>query len=266
MRKAKWSLSREIKDRLLRKRLNALVLILGPTGSGKSWSALRLAEKIDPNFNVEQVIFEPLKFIQILNKPKRLKSGSCLIFDDAGLIMDSRSFMSFTNRAVSHLLQSFRYRRICTLFTSPSDRYIDIGARRLFHYQLEVTSTHKPQGFIRFKVFRIIHKSKFSEPFTIYPRGPNYKITRIPIGRPSGKLIQAYEQKKRRFLQMYGKKLEAELQPKEEERKLSDSDIIKMVKKKLKGKQVTISRVQAIAGTSEHKARQIRDKMVLGLT
>ena len=41
----------------IRKNRNLIALFIGDTGSGKSLSSIRLAERVDPNFNVDRIVF-----------------------------------------------------------------------------------------------------------------------------------------------------------------------------------------------------------------
>ena len=48
-------LIRDVQKRLWKLNDNWLSIITGDTGSGKSWTALSLAEKIDPDFNTGEL-------------------------------------------------------------------------------------------------------------------------------------------------------------------------------------------------------------------
>ena len=48
-----------IKDLVYNKNKNFLCVVCGSTGSGKSYSSLRLAEALDPNFDVSRIAFTP---------------------------------------------------------------------------------------------------------------------------------------------------------------------------------------------------------------
>ena len=46
---------------------NGIVLISGPTGSGKTYTSLRLAQLWDKDFNEDRIVFTPQQFIDLLN-------------------------------------------------------------------------------------------------------------------------------------------------------------------------------------------------------
>ena len=65
-----------IKQRIKRNK-NFLACITGPTGSGKTYSALRLAERLDSEFDASRIVFTPQEFIDLLNSGT-LKKGSVI--------------------------------------------------------------------------------------------------------------------------------------------------------------------------------------------
>ena len=72
-------------------------IFVGRVGTGKSWSALRYAEVIDPTFNIDRVVF---KISDLLNLAKTLDPGKAIIFDEAGIDASNReSYMNKLNKA-----------------------------------------------------------------------------------------------------------------------------------------------------------------------
>ena len=76
---------------------------MGPTGSGKSYGAIRLAERIDPNFSVNRIVFTVKDFIHLMNQG--LPKGSVIVFDDAGLGINSREWQSLPSKIFGMLTQ-----------------------------------------------------------------------------------------------------------------------------------------------------------------
>jgi len=72
----------------------------GQTGSGKSWSALSIAEMLDPDFHMRQVIFKGTELLALINSNK-LKRGSVIIWDEAGIDLSNRAWMSATNKLLN---------------------------------------------------------------------------------------------------------------------------------------------------------------------
>jgi len=61
-------LTRYVKRRLYEYNKNWLAIICGETGSGKSYSALKIAETVDPTFSPERIVFSSEQFVRLLGK------------------------------------------------------------------------------------------------------------------------------------------------------------------------------------------------------
>ena len=51
----------------IKKNRNLIALFIGDTGSGKSYSSIRLAETIDPGFSVDRIVFTVEDFMKLIN-------------------------------------------------------------------------------------------------------------------------------------------------------------------------------------------------------
>jgi hypothetical protein len=47
-----------------------MAALVGPEGSGKSWTSLKIAELIDPTFDADRVMFDPHSFMEQLTAGK----------------------------------------------------------------------------------------------------------------------------------------------------------------------------------------------------
>ncbi len=168
-----------IRKRIARNQ-NVFGLFIGPTGSGKSYSAMELARSVDSTFNpTDRVFFDVKPFIQNI-VDGNLRSGNALILDDAGVFMNSRDWQSVQNKAMSIVAQSFRYRNLITFLTVPKWSYIDAQTRGLFNIVFEAT---KEQGVFKIFVPMDVHKTlKNADTYLTHPRvpKPNAKIY-VPI-------------------------------------------------------------------------------------
>jgi hypothetical protein len=99
----------------------------------------------------------------------------------------------------------------------------------------------------------------------VVKHGKATTLDRINIGLPDEKLLKEYEDKKDVFLEKLGQDVLNKITPDvvEEKNTLTDEEIMKMVKKKLRGKEVSISKIRAIANISEFRARKIRAMCVV---
>jgi len=122
----------------LRCNSNVLIFIRGPTGSGKSWSALKLCEQIDSKFSdnpADRICFTPQDF---LTRMESLPRNGFLLWDEMGVFLGHRKWLSDKNQLVVEILQSFRFKAVNLVFTAPSDTYVDKVARELVHRIIEL--------------------------------------------------------------------------------------------------------------------------------
>jgi len=166
--------------------------------SGKSYSSLRLAEALDPNFDVSRIAFTPADFMNIINR-KDIKTGDIIIFDECGVGMSSRSWYSSTNKMINYILQTFRHQNLIVFFTVPDFSFVDSQARKLFHCYIETVSIKKRERKVVVKPLLLQNNPKLGKVYYKYPIIEGSKITRLEISMPSLNLRRAYEKKKQEF-------------------------------------------------------------------
>ncbi len=203
---------KEILDRIkerFKENKNWLALIIGETGSGKSWSAIKLGEQLDPNFSIDNICFTPKEFLERIDKGE-LAKGSILIYDEAGISFGARDFYQDVNKALSYVLQGFRAFNIGTIFTTPNLSFIDIHARKLIHTVLETISVNHNESYCIVKWKNLEHNPLYDKTYYKFPRiiRNNRIITvdRIKIYKASDKLLDAYEKKKMAYLKALTKR------------------------------------------------------------
>jgi len=203
-----------IKIRLHRLNKNYLCAIVGATGSGKTYSALRLAEQVDENFTIAQVVFTPQEFMDLLNSGS-LKRGSAIVFDEAGVAANSRNFQTATNKCLHFITQTFRSQNYCVIYTCPDFAFLDLGIRKLVHALLETKRIDYASECVIVKPLQVENNPQTGKVYLKYPRyrktGSKREmvvITKLRIHKPSETLIEAYEHRK--FA--YNKKLQADVQ------------------------------------------------------
>ena len=210
-----------IKDRLLKRNQNWLAVICGGTGSGKSYSALRLAESLDASFNIDRVVFGSGEFMELINSGK-LQAGNVIIYDEAGVGIPAREFATLSNRLLMYVAQTFRHRNLGVIFTVPSFSFIDVQARRLLHAYIETLSINRHENvcitkFMNIQVNpRINDKVYYKYPRFVDEAGKIKVIERFRIAKPSKELIKAYELKRCGFTDRLNRSVEAQLKHSQE--------------------------------------------------
>lgn len=176
---------------------NWLCIIVGDTGSGKSWTAIKIGSCLDPNFVANNVAFNTQELIHLI---KTLPQKSLIVMDEAGVSYGSRESMSRQNVVMSKIFQAFRFKQIALIWTLPDTHQIDINARRLLHSYLETLPIDYEHGRSRVKWFNVRVDRWNAKIYTVYPRirtSSGVKtITSVRFAKPPQDIIEAYEKKK----------------------------------------------------------------------
>lgn len=208
-----------IKQRI-KKNKNFLCAITGPTGSGKTYSSLKIAEVLDEDFNKDRIVFTPKEFINLLNNGN-LKSGSVIVFDEAGVSLNNRAWQSIANNLIQYVLQTFRHKNYIVLFTAPDFSFIDKSSRKLFHSYMETKGINFTKKKCQLKPFMLQINQRSGDVYfkyltTILPVIGETKIQSLSVGLPSKDLIKEYEIKKADFTRSLNEDIERKLQEKED--------------------------------------------------
>jgi len=160
---------KEINDRLLKRNQNALMLMVGETGSGKSVNLASILNDIDPSFSLEnlenRIAKSPLEFMELTDK---MKKGELLMWDEAGIGLSSSEWWEQANILINYLLQTFRHENIGAAFTAPMMKDVDSKTRSRFHYILEVKKIDYKTNIAEVKIHRRKHNQLSGK--TFYPR------------------------------------------------------------------------------------------------
>ena len=199
----RW-LAEELRERTVNRNLNAIVALIGATGSGKSYTAMRLGQLIDDSFGIDRVVFTKEAFLDLVNAD--LPRGSVVVWDEAGLGLPAREWQSVMNRAVGYILQTFRFKNYVLLLTVPSQMMLDSQARALFHVLLECQGVQIGPDVVLAKPFLVSH-GRDGKPYEKYPvllfeNGP-MQMRGIPFTRSTPALLEAYEAKRRAYLDSF---------------------------------------------------------------
>ena len=201
-------LAEYIKKRISRNK-NAMIAIIGSTGSGKSYSALKLAEYLDPSFNTNRIVFSVNDFINLVRS--KLPKGSVIVFEEAGVAIHNRKWYSTVNLALNYVAQTFRKDNLIVIFTTPNLSFIDSQVRTLFHIILETAGIDSDKKFCKLKTKIIsvdrIHGKSYEPFLRIKTDEGIVRCVYANVYLPSKKLIKEYELKKNEFTNTLYKRL-----------------------------------------------------------
>jgi hypothetical protein len=181
-------------------------VVVGREGLGKSGTALKIAEMVDPGMSAEQAMFEPVDFIDKLRSWKRdgTTQGRMIVADEAGVGLGNRTWYEKDQIRFAQILQLIRSENMGMLFTLPRAAELDSQIRKgRLHAVLEILSKRDGQ-FTEITWQSVIPTRKFRDDvYTPKPRmkvdGVKHKIDTLKFGPPSDDLWEAYEKKKDAF-------------------------------------------------------------------
>ena len=175
---------------------NCLILVVGQTGSGKSYFALELARQLDPTFTIDRCVWDSIKLSRLL--AGKLPSGSAIIGDELGIFMSARDWQKKENKALSKAMQTIRFMNHYIIFTVPKESMIDVNARKLFHFIVTAKGRiHGKTNIVDFHRLtdnrRSPEKASFRNPF-LYKIKDVQKQTSVFHSRlPPEEMINEYE-------------------------------------------------------------------------
>lgn len=197
------------KKKVYRRNENAIIAIVGKTGSGKSYTALSLAEQFE-GFKHENMCFTAKEFFSLINSNK-LSKGSVILFDESEVDLDNLTFWDKIARYFAYLMATVRYRNYIIIFTMPYKNDVIKKVRNLVHYTVECTGAKNyNQGYSLVKIFENSANYRTGEVYDKYLRvvqgGKLYKIKYLKVHLPSKETIDYYEFRKHEYVsQLYAR-------------------------------------------------------------
>lgn len=215
-----------IKDRVENKNKNFVMLFVGSTGSGKSYSALRLAEMLDDTFNINRVCFKAKDFMNTINglvehseKGETIK-GYVVMWDEFGVEHNAREFMTISNRVINYFFQTSRHLNLIVIMTVPLLSFIDSATRKLCHGVAEMQGINSRDKTATVKVKMIQTNVMTGKEYPKYLRyrkkNKSFVSKKIKFNLPSEELLKAYEIKKKAFTTQLNKDIMNKLLKSEE--------------------------------------------------
>jgi len=151
-----------------------------------------------------------------------LEKGEVLILEETGVHIGSRDFMRKINKAFNYYMQSFRALQIFVIFNLPVFELMDKATRILVNCNFITQGIDYTKKISEVKPF--FHQLN-QQTGKIYPKylrrrviQGNYvfteKIERLYFKMPRKELREAYEKKKKVFLQKLGRTIAEDIKPK----------------------------------------------------
>jgi len=192
----------EIRKRLHKQNKNCIMIVVGPTGSGKSWWSNGFCLAVDPTFNASRIAhMKGSEFMRIL-RTKGIGRGKAIMWDDVGKGLKARDWQDIVNKTISDIMQTFRIRGLLVILNAPDTARIDSEVRRLFHYQIEMQTINRQEGYSKAKPFEIQVNTRTNKVYHKFPRitrdGQINVIKSIKVYKPPKELIRQYEKDKRK--------------------------------------------------------------------
>lgn len=201
--------ARIIKQKIWRRcnvqNLHFMAAVVGREGSGKSYTALKLAETADPTFDASRVMFEPAAFLERLKKWKANNEtqGKLVVADEAGVGVGVRTWYDRDQILFNQVLQVIRDENMGILFTLPRLKELDSQARGRLHAFIEMTD--KEDG--EWAEFKWLNwdptRDERDKTYRNYPElrinGVQRPVKRLRVSPPTQELVNEYEKRKSTF-------------------------------------------------------------------
>lgn len=182
---------------------NFICAVTGPTGSGKSWTTLSMAQQLDEDFNIDRIVFKAKDLMALINS-NTLTKGSVIVWDEAGIDLSNRNWQSTMNKVMNYLLQTFRHKNFILFFTVPYSDFVDATTRKLFHAEFTTIGINKRLKTCSIKPKMLQYNASLKKWYAKYlivrikDIGAS-KIKRWRVKKPTEELIKHYESKKQEF-------------------------------------------------------------------
>jgi len=197
---------------------NALWVIVGDTGDGKSLASVRLGEKIDPNFSVEDNVAKNIvDFIRMATDKDNYGQGSVIVLEEASVEASSLDWHNKSNRIFAKILDTWRHQNRMGIINLPNFMALDKGARRRTKAIIKMQFAKPWLDYSQGKFYDSQYENvedNFTTPFPIID-GRKRKYIRFKL--PSQDLVDAYEAQKTDYTDELNERLLSELLEEQED-------------------------------------------------
>jgi len=117
---------------------DAIVVVSGREGSGKSWFTIQCAAYLDPSFNLDRVVFNPEDFKL---RVKNSKKYQCIVYDEAITGLRAARWASEINKVLVDMLAQIRQLNLFIFIVIPS--FFELGKYVAIHRSQALLMTYK---------------------------------------------------------------------------------------------------------------------------
>jgi len=200
---APWLL-RNIWDRINKENEHFMGVIVGKEGDGKSYTAIKIANNMDPSFNSDRIIFDVMNLLEVLNSGDH-DAGQWYVLDEAGVQMGKRTWQDRSQILANQALQLIRDHNLGLIFTLPRLSEFDSQAKGRIQAAYEITrKVHDNHVRGKWKWFDPDRMDQTGEIYKKFPRrtqnGENKRITKLNFTPPEcDEVVETYEERKSQF-------------------------------------------------------------------
>jgi hypothetical protein len=207
-----------IKKMVTRENSNWMELFQGPSGQGKTWSAISQCYAIDPSFDVsKQLVFDFPSLMSLINSDgfKKLKWKQ-IIFDEPQTSISNKNWQSLTNKMMAYLVTTFRHQNVILIFCCPYRDFLDSASMKMIHCITEMHSIDRKKKKVKTRPKLQQYNSKLKKTYehSIYVLTEDKRIRPLffdYVPQPPKELIDTYEEMKTQFTSKLNKEIEAQL-------------------------------------------------------
>lgn len=215
-----WLL-RRIWDRVNRDNEHFMGVIVGREGSGKSFTALKIASMIDPTFDADRVIFDVADLLEVLRDGDH-DPGNFYVLDEAGVQFGVRSWQERGQVLANQALQLVRDHNLGLIFTLPRLGELDSQTQGRLQAFLELIDKEDGEHVTgKWKWLKPDRTDETGEIYKPYPRrrmnGNVHRITRVAFSPPDDGITDPYKEKKSAFQQEFYDEVISELRDEDDE-------------------------------------------------
>ncbi|HEA46775.1 MAG TPA: hypothetical protein ENH99_03255 [Candidatus Pacearchaeota archaeon] len=251
-----------INRRLLQKGLNINIYVIGLSGTGKSSTSLKIAEKINESRenNIQIQIVDSL--LDLLRAIRSSKEGDVIIIEEVSVLFPSRRAMAKENVNIGKIMDTCRKKGLCIISNAPLWNSIDSHMRAMGHLLIETLKINKKHGVVISKFHRLQTNPLTGKTYRHTMQRKGRDVNRLITSMPNKERWEEYERSKDIFMDDLYKRMEFEQNKKkkklDEEMQVGSGSI----------KELTVQeiRVHQLRYKERLTQRQIADRMELSQT